>query len=157
MASTKSDWNRLWRKVKIGDECWEWKASKHRDGYGNFRFGGRMDLAHRAAWTLERGTIPNELQVLHTCDNRSCVRPSHLWLGTNADNVRDKMKKGRHQQTAGAANPNAKLTAKQVAWARKNGLTQQATADALGVTNALISKIRAGKLWKENDDAPAGT
>lgn len=76
------------------NECWEWKGSKSKDGYGKFVALGNQ-LAHRVSWIIHNGEIPKGLQVLHECDNPPCVNPKHLFLGTNHDNVLDKVKKGR--------------------------------------------------------------
>lgn len=76
--------------------CIEWIASRDGCGYGMFRFGGRSQRAHRVAWILTFGGIPDGLQVLHKCDNPPCVNPDHLFLGTNHDNVLDAVAKGRH-------------------------------------------------------------
>ncbi len=99
---------RFWAKVdrREGDDCWPWKASRSPKGYGWFHAppeGVRRDMvqAHRVAWELACGPIPPGLWVLHRCDNPSCVRADHLFLGTNADNVADKMAKGRHSVPAG--------------------------------------------------------
>lgn len=80
--------------------CWDWLASKDIKGYGCFNLKQEDNSfhsirAHRASWLFYRGTIPDELQVLHSCDNPSCVNPDHLFLGTNLDNVKDKVSKGR--------------------------------------------------------------
>lgn len=97
---------RFWSKVRIGDGCWEWQATRLPRGYGQFQFkldGGkwRHHGAHRVAWMLERGPIPPGVQVCHRCDNPRCVRPSHLFLGTAADNVRDMDRKGRRVSPLG--------------------------------------------------------
>lgn len=82
---------RFWSKVDCGDGCWEWTAARHRSGYGVFQLGvGRQISAHRQAWVLARGAIPEGLWVLHHCDNRGCVRPEHLYVGTPGDNARDR-------------------------------------------------------------------
>lgn len=92
---------RFWAKVRKTDGCWEWTGSRDRKGYGRLSIGSRLDGskrphgAHRIAWVLARGSIPNGLSVLHHCDNPRCVRPDHLWLGTIADNNRDMFAKGR--------------------------------------------------------------
>lgn len=77
-------------------ECWLWTGSVDKDGYGRVRFGGRRELAHRVAWTLEHGPIPDGMEVRHlVCDNPPCCRPEHLALGTHSDNMRDAAAKGR--------------------------------------------------------------
>jgi DNA-binding CsgD family transcriptional regulator len=74
------------------DECWPWlKAIRKKDGYGHSRWG----RAHRVAYALEHGAAPADLLVLHRCDNRVCCNPAHLWLGTQAENMRDRDSKGR--------------------------------------------------------------
>lgn len=79
--------------------CWVWIPPKHKLGYAYFRLDGRKTHAHRAAWTLTYGPIPDGLFVLHRCDNRACVRPDHLFLGTQQDNVADMNAKGRNARS----------------------------------------------------------
>jgi hypothetical protein len=77
--------------------CWEWTGALHRNGYGAFKLrDGRQMLAHRFAWELANGAVPEGLNVLHQCDNRRCVRPDHLFVGTQRENIRDMVAKGRH-------------------------------------------------------------
>jgi len=87
---------RFWKKVDIKgpDECWEWKASLRND-YGQIKVNGRMMRANRVAWELTNGMIPDNKLVLHKCDNRKCVNPNHLYLGTSSDNMIDKINRGR--------------------------------------------------------------
>lgn len=82
--------------VKTSKDCWIWQAGILHDGYGSYSAGGKFFRAHRYSWQLQHGEIKDMLHVLHKCDDRRCVNPVHLWLGTNTDNIQDKMKKGRH-------------------------------------------------------------
>lgn len=82
---------------KGDDDCWEWTGARFEKGYGAFKFMGKIARASRVAYTLYIGEIPNELHVLHQCDNPPCVNPNHLWLGTHIDNMRDMIKKGRQR------------------------------------------------------------
>lgn len=93
---------RFWTKVDPTGECWLWTASLHPKGYGQVsvrRPDGRptMRRAHHIAWELTYGPKPPHLFVLHHCDTPRCVRPDHLFLGTQADNIADMVRKGRHR------------------------------------------------------------
>lgn len=95
MDTTKS---RFWPKVDKSGDCWMWTAAKIPTGYGRLRRSKKDDgwaYAHRVSWEIHNGPIPSGLCVLHKCDNPPCVNPEHLWLGTMADNMRDRDRKGR--------------------------------------------------------------
>jgi hypothetical protein len=90
---------RLYAKIKKGDGCWEWIGGLDTAGYGQLMLAGHKSAkSHRLVWIHAYGEIPPGLQVLHKCDNRKCCRADHLFLGTNADNMNDKVRKGRQQK-----------------------------------------------------------
>lgn len=86
---------RFWSRVKKTDSCWNWIGGISPSGYGRFSIGLRGHFAHRKSYEINIGRIPNNLCILHKCDNRHCVRPDHLFLGTRLDNARDMVNKGR--------------------------------------------------------------
>lgn len=159
---------RFWEKVDKSGECWIWTAGKLPWGYGAFTDARRPigeTVAHRIAWTFTHGPIPKGLQVLHwVCDNPPCVRPSHMKLGTNAQNRQDSVNKGRHargknsgwglhpeRQTKGEASHHAKLTEAKVREIRQRsaaGETGRSLAVAFGVDPMQISRIVRRLRWK---------
>lgn len=143
---------RFWEKVQKSDACWEWTAALMGSiGYGNFWLEGRPVLAHRFSYELAYGRIPDGMQVLHKCDNPKCVRPEHLFLGTQADNMRDKVKKSRQWRPRGEQANGSKLTWKDAAEIRARyaagGISQTKLAEEYGTHQTNISKIILGKSW----------
>jgi hypothetical protein len=142
------------------DGCWPWRGDCSDSGYGRIRVGSaadgtrRMELAHRVKWRITFGDIPDGLDVLHKCDNPPCCRPDHLFLGTNADNMRDRDAKGRGTPPphyVGELHPRAKLTANDVATIRTlvaSGASQSALGRQFGVTHSAIGRIVRGTGWK---------
>jgi len=149
------DETKFWAKVAMipFHECWEWVGRKNPKGYGfcYARWGShREQLAHRASWIIHYGNIPAGKHILHKCDNPGCVRPEHLYAGTNAENVRDKMIRGRtgKEKRAGERHHATKFTADDVRSIRSSTATHTALAKQYGVTIQCISQIRKGKNWR---------
>ena len=129
--------------------CWVWTASLHRVGYGQIRHDERILRAHRVSYELHIGPIPAGMHVLHKCDNRSCVNPDHLFLGTNDDNVADMVTKGR--QSKGEKNGKARLTEDNVREIRRRLAAGEKNKDLsveFGVSTPSISKIAKRKTWR---------
>lgn len=149
--------SRFWSHVdKRGpDECWKWLGSGV-DGYGTFttaaRSRGRTKRAHRISWMMLKGEIPNGLSVLHRCDNRACVNPYHLFLGTNADNSKDMVAKNR--QAKGEAQGCACLTVEQVLAIRLSTDSNQADAKKYGINSRTVSSVQRRKTWRHVEGDP---
>lgn len=144
--------NRFWCKVNSSDDesCWPWVAGVSKStGYGQFQMNGAARPAHRVAYELTSGEIPDDLFVCHACDNKLCCNPAHLWLGTHAENMADMVAKGR--QLCGEKNPNARLSRSDVCDIRDMpayGFTQQQIADMFGVSQSHVSRIILREKWE---------
>lgn len=141
---------RFWSKVdrRGPDDCWPWLASKMEMGHGHIWIRkGVFRAAHRVSWEVNRGPIPDGLHVLHSCDNPPCVNPDHLRLGTNRDNIRDKVERGRSSWVG----RRSKLTWDEVRDIRRRARYGNHAALALefGVSRSLVSMIAEGKRWPE--------
>ncbi len=136
---------RFWSKVNVGDraECWPWRAKISGKGYGGFQ-----DMkAHRVAYELLEGPIPEGMMLCHHCDNPKCVNPSHMFIGAAADNNRDCMEKGRHGCPRGEKHPNSKLSDADVAAIRASNQRGVDLARLYGVATSTISEILSYK-WR---------
>jgi hypothetical protein len=157
------------RKVDPITGCWLWTASVNDSGYGILWLPWKktMGLAHRISWELHCGPIPEGMQVLHHCDTPPCVNPACLFLGTQADNMRDMAKKGRSPMGGtppllqGSKNGNARLSDEVViAIRRRYDRGDSAASDMAiryGVTRSVISKVGLRHSWKHVPEEQAPT
>lgn len=148
--------DRFWRHVKKTNTCWLWTGNKDRNGYGRIldkphSQGGKPRLAHRVAWELTNGPIPDGLNLCHHCDVPTCVRPDHMFVGTQADNMADCSAKRR------VANGSTKLTEEQVRLFRREyraGARLAAMGRKYGIHWQTIADIVHGRTWKHVSDDP---
>lgn len=149
----KSITERFWSKVEIrgADDCWLWQARLNFKGYGTFKWQGKMFQAHRVAYILTHGPIPERSLVCHSCDTPGCANPAHLWIGSNVDNMQDKLAKGRQHDTSGAKNANAKLTDSSIRDIRRlvaEGVKYKLIGQRYGITPDHVWRISAHRAWK---------
>ena len=158
--------DRFLPNVDRSGACWLWKGTTDKDGYGVLTSSRRQLRAHRVAYEFAFDESPGNMCVCHRCDNRRCVRPDHLFLGTNADNVADMMHKGRHSAASGDLNGSrtkpgnlrrgsahgiAKLNEGDVRSIRNEialGKSQASLARKHGVNADTIHKIATGQTWR---------
>ena len=150
----------FWENTKLNEKtgCLEWQRGKANYGYGSLRDeNGKSVKAHRYAWVLVNGPIPEGMEVLHSCDNTPCCNPKHLFLGTQKENMEDMTRKGRRKSKIppqkGEGNNNSVLTKENVIEIKrllKSGFfTHQKISDTFHVSRPTISLINTGKTWKE--------
>ncbi len=135
--------DRFMEKVLVTKDCWLWQATKNGDGYGRFKLGGRLQGAHRVAYFLYKGEIPSGMCVLHRCDTPACVRPDHLFLGTQRENIHDMEKKQRSVHPH-HTKPKKKVTREMYQslreW-RSQGETQATIANRLEISQTYVSRL----------------
>ncbi len=145
---------KFWSMVKVKPNgCWEWQGSfRDKQRYGAFWVNGRDERSHRVSWTLTFGAIPTGMHVLHNCDNPPCVRPDHLFLGTQADNNRDMVAKGRNTWIHGDQSHCAKLNDGKVRRIKQLLLEgkfyHREIAEQFSVSRTTIEQIHSGIVWK---------
>jgi len=153
---------RFWSKVdrRGPDDCWPWLASTSSPGYGQFyNYRRPMDAAHRFSWELHFGPIPegnghHGTCVCHRCDNRLCVNPAHLFLGSQHENNLDRIAKGRTRggRLSGDASPSAKLNSVEVLAIRKINAPARQVAAGFGVSRQIVTAIRRREAWASLSD-----
>ncbi len=143
---------RFWAKTerREPDSCWPWRGAIGARGYGSIRCFGRSVAAHRVAWFLANSEWPR-LFVCHHCDNRRCINPAHLFVGTAKDNTQDMLRKGRHRVLRGEECPRARLSREDVIEIRTRhaaGLPQAAIGKVFAISKAHVSGIVNRKRWQ---------
>lgn len=136
---------RFEKKFQKGPSCWLWSGCLNEQGYGHFKVGQRVEKAHRVAWFVYRGDLPTGLCVLHTCDIPPCVNPAHLRLGTNRENVQDRVRKGRSAVLM--RNGKIKFTPEKMAEIRaalQAGERTSAVSRRYGIDAGYLSRVRRG-------------
>ncbi len=129
--------------------CWEWIANAQSRGYGLFWNEGRNVFAHRFAWESENGPMPLWLHGCHHCDNKRCVRPSHIFAGTQSENIQDCSDKGRLVILRGVDHPGARLTPEQVRFIRDNPhIPLTVLGRKFGVMHSTVGKVRKGVSYR---------
>lgn len=159
---------RLSEKIECAGECWVWTACKTRDGYGNMGNGlGKTERVHRLIYRLCVGPIPSHTEVCHNCpngDNRACCNPTHLFIGTHAENMKDCARKGRikPRDSRGSKNPCAVLDeSKSIEIVKRyHSMPVAKRAEILskefGVSKATIYRIANGEIWKHATKVEGG-
>lgn len=143
---TKDLSRRFWQKVKKTASCWLWTGAKLKTGYGSIRIKNRSTRAHRVAYQISFGEIPERGLILHSCDNKLCVNPSHLRIGNHVDNTIDAIESGLH--VVGEKHINAKLSNLDVLIIRaalKDGISGRTLANRFKVCEATISGIKTNR------------
>ena len=143
----------FWSKVYVKEpsDCWEWTGAKYPSGYGAFGWAykcGYEQRAHRFSWNLHFGGIPKGMCVCHKCDNRACVNPHHLFLGTSQANTQDRENKGRGNAPKGSKNGLSKLSEEAVMRIREDSRNTYALGGEFGVSHMTISSIKRRKTWR---------
>jgi hypothetical protein len=147
---------RFWTRVdrSAAEGCWLWTGSRQ-NGYGRIGHRGIVDYAHRVAWELTYGPIPEGQQVLHDCDTPPCVRPEHLKLGTPAVNHRDRALRGRSHSPKGTPRPPrvAPAVVRRIRELLAEGFSQKALAKKFGISQSAANKIALGRTHKTSGAA----
>lgn len=148
---SERDLQRFWKKVRKTKTCWLWEGGIVGNNYGGFWLSGLTRGAHRVSWTIAYGPIPIGMSVLHDCpdgDNKLCVNPLHLWLGTTDANMKDAGEKG--QMPRGERNSHAILTTAQVIAIREipRSVSHRQIGNRYGVAKGTVAKIRNGANWR---------
>lgn len=158
-SASEGSREKFWSRVDIrgAEECWPWTGYRNERGYGVFSYAkASAAKAHRIAYTIAKGRIPDGALICHSCDNPSCCNPAHLWPGSNRDNNADRHAKGRSvcfghgapvPRPVGEQHSSAKLTEASVADIRSSDLPASHFAEKYGVTVSTVCRVRRGETW----------
>lgn len=130
------------------DTCVEWPFGKDNHGYGNTMVAGRSTKAHRAIYSLLHGEVPPDIEVMHSCDNRGCINPHHLSLGTHLDNMQDAAAKGRIHALRGTAHLKCRLSEDDVRAIRASVSSNRELARLYGLNHKYVGLIKARLAWR---------
>ena len=158
----KETMRRFWTKVDSRGDCWLWTGGQRGNGYGCFKVNGKVLSAHRVSWVIKHGEIPTGKLILHKCNNRSCVNPKHLYVGTHKDNVADAIRAGTHyfakksyfntnSARKGTENGSSKLDnikVRDIRMLRKEGMGCRELGRLYSVDHSIISEVVNHKIWK---------
>lgn len=146
----EQEWN-FWAGCNYSEfGCWNWARGKNHFGYGSVYFNGRVETSNRVAWKITNGVLKKPLQALHKCDNVACIRPDHLFSGTQAENVADMVLKGRRNGPFGEACHSAKLSEKEVRNIRilSNTKTSRWLSEKFNISKSQVNAIIRRSKWK---------
>lgn len=146
MRWSKTLKDRFFEKVSVSglDDCWMWMASAGNSGYGHIGIGGKTVDAHVISYELHFGTVPNGMDVRHTCDNKLCVNPRHLILGTRSDNMMDFYDRNYPKK----GNLSERDVRNIVSLCKQNMMSQKEIGEIFGIPQQRVSKILNGKTYK---------
>lgn len=151
IRKTKSLEERFWAKVQKTEGCWYWTGAKLRSGYGVIGLGrrqkGNTKLAHRLSYEWTHGPLPEAAQVCHHCDTPCCVRPDHLFPGSQRDNVQDCVRKGRHVPGRGSLTP---TEVDVIRLRHQAGVSQRQLSRTFGVSVRQIGRILRYENWTKH-------
>lgn len=165
MAAHRKTETEFWSKVAVAgvDECWPYLGDVTPNGYGRLRWANGKTSAHRLSYVLTNGVIPDGLVVCHTCDNKPCCNPKHLYAGTNKQNSQDASARGllKGVNPKGIRNGNSKLSEEDVRYIKWNCLKEYGSvvrfAKRFGVTDGTIRAILKDRAWKHLEARSEGT